>query len=105
MTRTLTAFVLLLALAAPAAAQTTQPAPKTEAGSQSSNMGLPPTDGHASNGVGTEGSLDHDHGKASSTVAGIGGSTTGITTGGNNQDSAKPAENQPSVGGGSQTGK
>ena len=104
-TITRTALLATLLAAAPALAQTTRPAPSSEAGSQSSNMGLPPDDNeHANNGVGTDGSLDHDHGTASSTVMGMHGSQTPIAKG-SSQGVTKPVENQPSVGGGSQVPK
>ena len=106
MNKLLAAILLSLAFATPAMAQTTRPAPKSEAGSQSSNMGLPPDDNQdANNGTGTDGSIEHDHGKASSTVAGINGSTTGMGGNSSSKGADKPLEDQPSVGGGTQTGK
>ncbi len=56
----------------------------------------------ANNGVGTEGSLDHDAGKASSTVAGMGGK--GAVGGGNTgKVTGAPVESDPAQGGGMQS--
>ncbi len=97
-----TAVLTALILSTPALAQTTRPAPSSEAGSQSSNMGLPPDDNeHANNGVGTQGSLEENHGSASSTVLGVHGGQTPIATG-SSQGVAKPAENEPAQVGGTQ---
>lgn len=84
----------------PAASQPNQ----SESNSQSSNMG-PGTgnNGAANNGVGTTGSLDHDAGKASSTVAGVKGGSTSF--GGNSAQGTGKMESDPTQGGGSQTPK
>ena len=89
----------------PALAQTPKPPSGSEAGSQSSNMGLPPDDNaHANNGAGTDGSISKDNGSASSTVAGVNGSKTGMG-GGSSQGASKPLENDPALGGGTQAPK
>ena len=94
-----TAFILV----GPGLATAWAQAPSSEAARQSSNMG--PATGNnqgANNGVGTEGSLDQDRGKASSTVAGMGGKAavgngnTGKVTGG-------AVESDPAQGGGTQS--
>ena len=77
--------------------------PGSEAGSRSSKMGIPTgTSAGASNGVGTEGSLDHDAGKSSSTVSGMHGGTASF---GRGAQPTKPAENEPAIGGGDQKPK
>lgn len=89
---------LILALSMhTAAAQSGKPS--GEAGS--SNMG--PATGNkdnANNGIGTAGSLDHDAGSASSTVAGMNGSKTGF--GGNTvkPNKGNEVETDPTQGGG-----
>jgi len=94
------ALLIGLVLAGPAVAQLPAPA-GTEQGSR---MGLPNGNiSGANNGVGTEGSLDRNAGKATSTVAGVRGGTAsfGASDGGH----AKPAENDPAIGGGDQKPK
>lgn len=54
--------------------------------------------GAANNGVGTKVSLDHDAGKASSTVAGMGGGKAGVG-GDSSKASGGPVENDPALGG------
>lgn len=97
-TRVIALSSLLMLGLATASAQTST----SETGHQSSNMG--PATGNrdgANNGVGTEGSLDHDAGKASSTVSGMNGST-GLG-GAKSQGSTAKVEGDPTQGGGTQT--
>ncbi len=105
--RTLTKTAVLLGvstglLASPGIPTASAQAASSEAKNQSSNM-APATgnNGVANNGVGTDGSLDHDHGKASSTVAGMGGAKAG-TGGDSSKASGGPVENDPALGGGKQ---
>ena len=93
---------LTLAAAQPAAAQGGPAASKpnqSESNSQSSNMG--PATGNAeagNNGVGTQGSLDSDPGKAGSTVSGVNGGTTGFG-GGASSKGTGTVESDPTQGG------
>ena len=69
----------------------------------SSNMG--PSSGNtggANNGVGTSGSLDHDAGKASSTVAGVNGGKTSFGGGASAPGAGGKIESDPTQGGGDQ---
>ncbi len=72
---------------------------QSEANSQSSNMG-PATGntGAGNNGVGTQGSLDSNPGKASSTVAGVNGGSTGFG-GGASSKGTGTVESDPTQGG------
>lgn len=84
-----------------AAAQTGKETSKLPGEAESSSMG--PASGNkdgANNGVGTAGSLDHDAGTASSTVAGVNGGKTGF--GGNTikPDKGNEVETDPTQGGG-----
>ncbi len=94
----ITAFAaLMLGLSMHTVAAQTSKAPG-EAGSN--NMG--PATGNtdkANNGIGTAGSLDHDAGSASSTVAGVNGGKTGF--GGNTikPDKGNEVETDPAQGG------
>lgn len=70
---------------------------------QDSNMGSGSGNtGGANNGVGTQGSLDHDAGKASSTVAGVKGGTTSFGGGESSKATGQKLESDPSQGGGKQ---
>jgi hypothetical protein len=98
-TRVIALSGLLMLGLATASAQTST----GETGHQSSNMG--PATGNrdgANNGVGTEGSLDHDAGKASSTVSGMNGSNTSFG-GAKSQGSTAKVEGDPTQGGGGQS--
>jgi len=93
---------LMLSLSSHTALAQADKAPgKAPGEAESSNMG-PGTgnNGAANNGIGTSGSLDHDAGSASSTVAGVNGSKTGF-----NGNTIKPGtgtemETDPAQGGG-----
>ena len=90
-------------LAGPGLATAWAQAPSNEAAHQSSNMG-PATGnkGDANNGVGTDGSLEQDHGKASSTVAGMGGKAA-VGGGNTGKVSGGAVESDPAQGGGTQS--
>lgn len=78
-------------------------APSNEAAHQSSDMG--PATGNnqgANNGVGTDGSLEQDHGKASSTVAGMGGKAR-VGGGNSGKVTGSAVESDPAQGGGTQS--
>ena len=78
----------------PAASQPNQ----SEANSQTSNMGPAIGNrGDANNGIGTQGSLDHDAGKASSTVTGMKGGTAAL--GGQSSQGTGKMESDPTQGG------
>ena len=94
----------LLALGLQAAvAQTGGPATtrpdQSEASHQNSPMGPATANQDAgNNGVGTLGSLDSSPGKATSTVAGVNGGTTGIGAG-SSKGAGGPIESDPAQGG------
>lgn len=90
---------LAFVLAGPSLKTAQAQAPSSEATHQSSDM-APGTgnNGAANNGVGTDGSLDHDHGKASSTVAGMGGAKAGVG-GDSSKATSGPVESDPGLGG------
>ena len=96
------AALLALGLQA-AAAQTGGPAAtrpdQSEASHQNSPMGPATANQDAgNNGVGTLGSLDSSPGKATSTVAGVNGGTTGIG-GGSSKGAGGSIESDPAQGG------
>ncbi len=55
--------------------------------------------GNANNGVGTQGSLDSNPGKASSSVSGVNGGTTSFGGGSSAKGADGPVEGDPTQGG------
>ncbi len=88
--------MILAILLAPAAVWAQS---SSEAGSQSSRMAPPSGNtGAANNGTGTAGSLSHDAGSASSKAT-----PSTIKTDGANSGVTGPKENDPALGGGTQS--
>lgn len=83
----------------PALAQTGKAPGEKESSSMAPSSG---NTGAANNGVGTSGSLDHDAGKASSTVAGVNGGKTGFGGGNSLAGAGGKIEGDPAQGGGNQ---
>jgi len=76
---------------------------QSESNSQSSAMGLPSSSGAgASNGVGTQASLDSSPCKASSTVAGVEGSSISFGGGSSSIGAGGTVESDPTQGGSKQ---